>query len=172
MKPGSAPSGCFNGVVTVRFRHKISGTYAGHRFTTFEYTYITGGARTRSLRVKAVLAWDTGSVRLPEFTLGRESPYDRLEQVLGASDIDFPEDSAFSNAYALQGPNEAATRDLFTTEVRAFFSAQPYQNAAVWLDKLIWWPDSPLPPTSSLDLFISDGDRVRDVLMSQRHTAE
>jgi hypothetical protein len=150
-------------------RHEISGTHAGYRFSAFEYSYITGGGRNTRRHVAAVLAWDTDTIRLPEFTLRREYLYDSLGQLLGGHDIDFVEDPAFSDAYVLQGPNEAATRDLFTTEVRATFSANPGQNAAAWLDRLIWWLESSLPPPASLDLFISDGDRVRDALISQRH---
>ena len=48
--------------------------------------------------------------------------FDSLGSLVGGQDIDFADDREFSKAYVLQGDDEQAIRELFNTDVRAWFA--------------------------------------------------
>ena len=152
-------------------QHEFSGTNAGHRFRAFEYTYTTGGGRATRLHEQGVITWTDVGANLPEFTLGPEYPYNRITQVLGSSDIDFPEDPAFSNAYVLKAPNEGEIAGAFTPQVRAFLAANRGQHVSGSANRLIWWLEGRLPPPELLDAFLSDGAMIRDLFLTTQESS-
>ncbi len=143
------------------WRHEPSGTYNGMAFTAFEYVYTIGAGRSRSTHSQAMMKWESAGAKLPAFTLGPESFFSRIGQALGASDIDFEDDPAFSRAYVLKGQDEAAIRTLFTSALRAELASRPGQHLAGAGPTLFWWQYRGLPGPQYLPDFLTAGDRIR-----------
>ncbi len=144
-----------------QWRHEISGTLNGMAFTAFEYVYTIGGGRSQSTHTQAMIKWESAGAKLPEFTLGPESFFSRIGQALGASDIDFDDDAAFSRAYVLKGEDEAAVRTLFSSALRADLASKPGQHLAGAGATLFWWQYRGLPLPQYLADFLTAGDRIR-----------
>ena len=63
------------------------------------------------------------SLDVPHFYLRPERALlDAIGSLLGGQDIDFSQDAAFSDAYVLQGDDEAGIRELFDADVRSYFA--------------------------------------------------
>ncbi|HKE89124.1 MAG TPA: hypothetical protein VKB45_02230 [Gemmatimonadales bacterium] len=149
------------------WKYSVTGAVNGQPFTAFEYTYFTGGGRSRRRHRFGMMLWETPGLNLPRFVLGPEDFLDRLAHRFGRQDLDFAEDDEFSQAYELRGDNPTAVRALFTPARRAFLVAagkggifRP-QHLAGAGTRLLWWREGRLPPAQELDQFIADGDRVR-----------
>lgn len=112
---------------------------------------------------QATIHWRLDGASLPHFTLVPANTY--LFRVGRThTDVDFPEDSAFSKAYVLGGQDQAAIRALFTAERRAALAAAPGQHVAAGGHDLFWWHDGRLPRSNSFDGFLNEGDRVLRLL--------
>jgi hypothetical protein len=150
----------------------ISGRIGGCPFTAFEYSYMTGGNNSnRRHRLSAIL-WELGEANLPRFALKPEHALDRLAQRFGTQDFDFPDDPVFSRCYQLQGDDEAAVRDLFTSARRAYLTTPAPDGDEPVLHhlagsggRLLWWRNRSLPRADELDRLLADGDRLRRVLV-------
>ncbi len=90
-------------------------------WTVFDYKYTVGGGKsshTYSQTVASAQLRDTG---LPKFTLGPESFFHKIGDMLGYKDIDFDSNPGFSKRYLLKGPDEREIRKLFTMDVLHYF---------------------------------------------------
>lgn len=144
-----------------RWRDEISGQYGEVPFTAFEYLYtISTGKSSRTYKF-AMIRWEEPSLDLPQFALAPEGFFQRVGQLFGAQDIDFPEDPVFSHEYVLKGIDEAAVRALFTAEVRQALDAARGQNVAGAGPDLFWWQERSLPPPAEFDTFLQAGDSIR-----------
>jgi hypothetical protein len=79
---------------------------------------------------KAVHRQTTVAVRvpgraLPRFRMTPEGFFSRIGEALGMQDIDFASSPAFSSAYRLTGDDETAVRNLFRSDILAFFGTEP-----------------------------------------------
>ena len=113
------------------------------------------------------MQWDGDDVALPRFCCTPEGFWDRLAQRFGRQDFDFPEDPAFSDAYQLQGDDEAAVRAAFTAEVRRHLLANPRQHVAGAGRALFWWRPGRLPKPDDLDALFAEGDGVRRLFLER-----
>jgi|YNPBryunderm2012_1023409.scaffolds.fasta_scaffold01742_9 hypothetical protein len=87
-----------------------------------DHVYTTGSGRHSSQHHHTVCVVQNPRLALPHFSLRREPVLvDRIAELLGGVDIDFPEDPDFSRAFRLLGDDEAAVRRLFSAAVRHFF---------------------------------------------------
>jgi hypothetical protein len=145
------------------WRYEMRGSRGGVEFTAFEYVYVTGGGKSSQRHYQGVMLWRRPEGSWPNFVAAPESWFDRLLQKMGTQDFDFAEDAAFSNAYKLQGGDEAAVRAVFDSGKRAYLAGHPGQHVAGTGDTLMWWRPGRLPPPDQLDQFIADGDGVRRV---------
>ena len=141
------------------FRYALSGTRAGVPFTAFEFRYPAG----RSTRSTSVMLWERPQGTWPGFAVAPEDLGDKILQLFGTQDFDFPEDKAFSGDYRLQGSDEAAVRGLFGPATRAFCLAHPGMYAAAHERHLIWWRQQALPDPQGLDQFFTEGDAFRQL---------
>jgi hypothetical protein len=64
-------------------------------------------------------------VDIPEFALDPEKLRHKLADLKSGGDIDFGDSPGFSSRHVLRGSHEAAIRDWFTPERRAFFEQHP-----------------------------------------------
>lgn len=147
-----------------RWRHQISGQYNGAAFSAFQYDYTVSTGRSSSTYRHAMIQWSS-SKALPQFTLGPETFFTRIGQVLGFRDIDFSDDPSFSSSYRLKGWEEVPVRSLFTPLIRQQLTAIPGQHAAGADSTLFWWRDGGLPGPDGFPAFLAAGDQVRAILL-------
>jgi len=103
-------------------RNVLSGSSSGFEVILADYQYTTSSGKNSQTHRQTVCLLKVSGVRLPHAFLRREVPFfDAIGQKLGGQDIDFPEDSAFSKAFVLQGEEPEATRGLFGAGVRTHF---------------------------------------------------
>jgi len=102
-----------------RAENVLEGSLWGGPAVFADYRYTTGGGKSSQVHRQTVCLLRESTLALPAFVLRREGVGDRLAQaVLGAADLDFADDSAFSRAWVLQGEDEEAVRLLFGPELR------------------------------------------------------
>lgn len=90
--------------------------------TIFDFDYWEGVGRNRRLRRQTALLVQCERLDLPGFVLRPEKLAQKLQTALGQQDIDFDNQSGFSSAYLLKGPDEPRIRTLFDSEKQAFFA--------------------------------------------------
>ena len=149
-----------------RWRYEISGKYNGIAFTAFQYDYTISTGRSSTTYRHALIMWTVG-VSMPQFTLGPETFFTRIGEVVGFHDIDFADDPGFSNAYRLKGFDPTPVSAYFSPAIRQQLTALPGQHAAGEGSVLFFWRDGSLPKPENLDEFLATGDGVRTVLVSQ-----
>ncbi len=149
-----------------RWRDELSGQYGGVPFTAFEYRYTISSGRSSRTYTFAMIHWQTPDRALPQFALAPEGFFQRVGQLFGAQDIDFPEDPAFSRGYVLKGADENAVRALFTESIRRALSANLSNNAAGAGADLFWWRETALPPPAEIDALLASGDWFRRLLLA------
>jgi hypothetical protein len=93
---------------------RVHGHRDGVDLELFEYRHATGHGRGRQLFVHTVVGIPAARP-LPVLALHPERLGDRLAALVGAQDIDFPEQPEFSKRYRLTSPQEAALRAAFAT---------------------------------------------------------
>lgn len=103
-----------------RFSNVMTGSVSGLQIALFDYTYHQG----KSV-VTQTLAAFTQDLRLPAFELRAENVFDRIGEAFAHRDIDFDSHPEFSKRYFLRGPDEAATRQLFTPSLLTYFEQIP-----------------------------------------------
>jgi hypothetical protein len=93
------------------------------RVVTGDFQYQTGSGKNRSTQHRTICVLESDTLQVPRVYLRPEVRFfDALGSAFGKQDIDFAEDPQFSTAYVLQGDDEAAIRELFGTDVRAWFA--------------------------------------------------
>jgi len=155
----------FNRGYARRWRYEISGQYNGVAFTAFQYDYTISTGRSSSTYRHAMLKWKSNRP-LPQFTLGPETFFTRIGDVLGFHDIDFADDPAFSSSYRLKGADEDAVGAFFSSAMRQQLSSVPGQHAAGADSVLFWWRDGGLPAPEAFAPFLTEGDQVRAILLA------
>jgi hypothetical protein len=91
----------------------------------FDYQYTTGSGKNQSTFNQTVVAMESESLKLPNFTMRPENFFDRVGSALGFQDIDFDNHSRFSELFVLKGGDETAIREFFDTKILDFFADRP-----------------------------------------------
>ncbi len=146
------------------------------RITVFDYQYTTGGGKNSHTHRFTVLAFGSQALTLPEFTLVPENFLHRLGAALGFEDIDFEDSPEFSDAYALQGPDESALRKFFDPAMRETFLERKGISIQARLDEFLMIHRRRLPPdqistfiTGGYDLFRSFTSRLDRKISGEYH---
>ena len=90
----------------------------------FDFVYRAAGDQESIVR-QTVVAHHLRGQPLPVFVLQPERKGTRLNEWLGASDIDFDDDPMFSKCFRLVGKDETALREVFHWDVRESFVESP-----------------------------------------------
>ena len=145
-----------------KWRDEVSGTFNGRAFTAFEYQYVTGAGRSRTVFNCAMIHWRLDGTELPRFTLVPASTY--LFRIgRDPNDVDFPDDTGFARAYLLTGEDQAAIRGLFTPQLRATMTAMKGQFVTARSADLFWWQERRLPSANDFDAFLNEGAQVLEL---------
>jgi len=91
----------------------------------FDYSFVTGGGRSRRTHRQTVAAIRLPGTALPQFRLSPEHLFVKIGALLGMQDIDFESHPEFSRTYRLRGANEPAVRSLFQRSAISFFAREP-----------------------------------------------
>lgn len=106
-------------------RNLMTGRLADRPAALLDYTYVTGGGKSRTSHNQTVALFAEGAVGLPEFELAPENILHKLGQVFGYQDLDFPGHPEFSSKYLLRGRDEGAIRAAFGATALAFLTGNP-----------------------------------------------
>jgi len=114
--------------------HSVTNTIRGVtddvELTIFDLTYTTGGGKHSHTHRQTIIRFASSQLNLPDFTVSPEWFFHKIAKLFGVKDINFPEDPTFSSAFLLQGERETAVRDLFSSQIREWFSARKGITAA------------------------------------------
>jgi hypothetical protein len=109
----------FNRGSSRRATNVLIGRNPGADVTLLDYSYSTGSGRSRSTHVSTVCVQCSAALNLPHVQISPEfGLVSRFFELLGAQDIDFPEDEAFSKAFVVKGENVEAVRQLLGPALR------------------------------------------------------
>ncbi len=109
-----------------RVRNLVRGSTWGPEAWLADYQYVTGAGKNQRTHLATICVLRDSRLSLPQFELAPENPIaDRFATLLGMQDVDFDDDPAFSTAYRLIGPDEAAIRAAFDQSVRSQLAQRP-----------------------------------------------
>lgn len=101
----------------------VSNVMAGEtdrvRLTIFDFKYAVG----KHSYSQTMAVAEPGDAHIPKFSLGPESIFHKIGEIVGFKDIDFPGNKGFSDKYLLKGSDEAAVRAVFKPETLRFFES-------------------------------------------------
>jgi len=137
-------------------------------WTVFDYRYTVGGGRSSTTYSQTVACAQVDG-DLPKFSLGPESFFHRLGDVLGYKDIDFESNRVFSDRYLLKGPDEASVRKLFTPEILTFFeNRKDIINIEAAGSRIIIYRNNKKVNPDNLRSFISEASKIARMLAKDK----
>ena len=110
-------------IVTHGRAHRLGNVLHGRRgdvaVEIADHRYVTGSGKNQHRHRASLVVLRAPRLALPHFFMRPQiAVVDRIGKLLGGKDVDFPEDDGFSDAFVLQGDDEAAVRALFEAAVR------------------------------------------------------
>jgi hypothetical protein len=99
----------------------LYGETDGVKTALFDYEYVVGSGKNRTIYRQSVVYFESGDLSLPFFSLRQENALYRLISAFGYQDIDFGNRPEFSQRYLLRGPDEPAVRNAFHDAAFAFY---------------------------------------------------
>lgn len=97
------------------------GEFAGVKAAVFDYRYIVGHGKNRSIHNQSVVYFEPRDLDLPFFSLRPERVFHKIISAFGYQDIDFGNRPDFSSRYLLRGPDEGAVRQSFNDALLGFY---------------------------------------------------
>lgn len=88
------------------------------RMVIFDFSFTVGSGKNKQTHRQTVVFARDQNLQLPLFSVSPESFFHKLENLVGKDDIDFDDDSDFSNSFLLYGEDEGAVRELFDASRR------------------------------------------------------
>ncbi|MEA3342548.1 MAG: hypothetical protein U9Q92_00135, partial [archaeon] len=148
----------------------IKGEMDRIHWTVFDYRYTVGGGRS-STTYSQTVACAQLDVDLPKFSLGAESFFHKLGDVLGYKDIDFKSSPVFSDRYLLKGPDEASVRKLFTPEILTFFeNRKDIINIEAAGSRIIIYRNNKKVNPDDMRSFISEASKIARMFAKDKGT--
>lgn len=103
-----------------KFRNLMTGSYAGFRTSTFDYTFTIRIGRRSITYIQTVIAFSKESAFLPKFDMQPEGVLQKIGDVFVRKDINFDSHPEFSRSYQLRSPEVDKTRRLFSPPLLSF----------------------------------------------------
>ena len=130
----------------------------------FGYRYTTGGGKHQHTHQQTVISFQSPHLSLPEFELRPESFLHKIGKVFGFEDVNFDSHPLFSKRYLLRGSDEAAIRDVFTSELLEYFEAQDGVSIEASRNGLIYYRAGKRIKPTDVRPFMEEGFRVYGIL--------
>ena len=147
----------------------IKGEMDRIHWTVFDYRYTVGGGRSSTTYSQTVASAQLNGSNLPSFSLGPESFFHKLGDILGYKDIDFKSSPVFSGRYLLKGPDEASVRKLFTPEILTFFeNRKDIINIEAAGSRIIIYRNNKKVNPDGLRPFISEASKIARMLAKDK----
>ena len=106
----------------VRYYAGMEGEHGDNKFYLFDYTYDSGGGKSRIVYDFTICLINNNNAKMPQFFVRDDnSVMDSIGKLFGGQDINFSEDEVFSPKFVLQGLSEEAVRNFFDSKVRTAF---------------------------------------------------
>ena len=118
----------------------LRGNKEGKELLIFDYDYVTGGGKNRTVHKQTIAEVKMQGTALPKFILGKENFFHKIGDVLGFKDIDFNTNKVFSDKFLLKGAPENGIRNIFNSNVLYYFENQDSDiNVEGHLDRIIYY---------------------------------
>lgn len=127
----------------------------------FDYRYTVGRGKHRRTYSTTVAYFRADDLNLPAFVLRPEGFWSRLGvSLFGRQDINFDTHPAFSKAFLLRGPDEAAVRGVFGEPVLAYFEGQAGVSVEAAGGTLLFYRHAGRVDPADVRAFLTDGFAV------------
>lgn len=90
----------------------------------FDYFYTVGHGKNRDTLCQTVMVFYDDSLHLPAFNVRSEHFIDKINNLIGFEDVNFPQFPQFSKRYRLNTSNPDAVRSLFQPGLIKFYESQ------------------------------------------------
>jgi len=137
----------------------MKGSVEGVHAAVFDYRFTTGSGKSTTTHKQTVCAIFDDRLNLPLFQMRPEGFWQKLGQIFGYQDIDFPENEFFSKKYTLRGRDEEQIRAAFTSDVLAFFETRPGLYVEGGGDTIIFFKAGRRMKVREIQDFLLDGIR-------------
>lgn len=107
--------------------------------TFCDYRYTTGQGKNTKVWQQTVILFCSPSINAPRFEIKPEGWLNKLGEMLGGQDIDFPDSPEFSKKYVLTGSDEAAIRDFLRPDIRELLAGIQNLCLEVQPGSLMFW---------------------------------
>lgn len=114
-------------------------------------------------KVATVVYFRASDLNLPSFNLLRK-PYIESSQTFGNKELDFSDNSEFTEKYALFTDDETAVRLLFSDRLLDYFTQKKMLNIEAAEDRLILYCSDPIVEPDRIDAFLEEGQRLLELL--------
>jgi hypothetical protein len=104
-----------------QIKNMMYGEASGIKSAVFDYTYVTGSGKNRSVHNQSIVYLEPANLRVPYFSLRPENFLHKLITAFGYQDIDFGQRPEFSANYILRGQDEPAIRQVFNDRLLSFY---------------------------------------------------
>lgn len=111
----------FNSGHSKEIKNMMYGEASGIKAAVFDYTYVTGSGKNRSVHNQSVVYLEPANLRVPYFSLRPENFLHKIIAAFGYQDIDFGQRPGFSQNYVLRGQDEPAIRQVFNDRLLSFY---------------------------------------------------
>ncbi len=139
-------------------------------WTVFDYKYTVGGGKSSHTYSQTVGRAQLHDSSLPKFSLGPESFFHKIGDMLGYKDIDFDSNPDFSKRYLLKGPDESAIRKLFSNDIIHFFeNRKDAINVEADGNMMIIYMSGRRVKPENLRAFVADASEIVDVFRKGMH---
>ena len=140
--------------------------------TLFDYRYTTNSGKHSHRHEQTVLLLQSERLRLPLFSLRPEGLLHKLAGSFGYQDIDFETHPIFSDAYLLQGDDEARVRAVFGEEALGYYA----RHQKLWTEGegqhlAFYRADRRVQPVQMED-FMEQGLGVLDLFVAEEKAVE
>ena len=106
-----------------QIKNFMYGEANGVKAAVFDYVFVTGSGKNRSVHHQSVTYLEPANLRVPYFSLRPEGFFTKIIQAFGYQDIDFGQRPEFSKQYLLRGQDEPAIRQAFNDRLLSFFES-------------------------------------------------
>jgi hypothetical protein len=132
-------------------RNVCVGAHGRGEAAVYDYSYVTGGGKSRSTHSQTLFHFRSNGMCLPYFSLRPQNIFHSIGKAFGLQDIDFSDSPEFSKAFLLQGPDEAVLRERFNPSLRFHLSSRSDYCFEGLGDELIIWRSGRPAPTAELE---------------------
>lgn len=153
-----------------RYAYNIaSGEWNKRRLESFDYHYVTGEGKNRSVHTFSAIIIRT-ELPLKPLHIRAENAFDKLTEFFGADDIDF-ESSQFSREYHVKSPDKKWAFDVLHQRTIEFLLAQPKYSIEFDTRSVICWRNRRFDaPTRESAIRVVEGilDRLPEYLIREQ----